>query len=59
MFEFKRLKDQNNGNSDSKDKIWVTDFDDVAELTDSILLQTQSALGPYLSTAFGLVKNIH
>ena len=55
-FEDKRLKDQNNGSYDAKDKKWHTEFDDVAKLTDSILSKTQSALGPYLSTAFGYVK---
>ena len=58
-FNVKRLKDQRNGSLDAKDKIWYTEFDDVAGLTDSILSKSQSALGPYLSTAFGYVKNIH
>ena len=36
---------------------WETAFNSVTELTDSVLSKTQTALGPYLSTAFGLVKN--
>ena len=58
-FEVKRLKDQNNGSLDEEEIIWDVENGDVAELTDSILSKTQSVLGPYLSTAFGYVKNMH
>ena len=38
---------------------WETAFNSVKELTDSVLSKTQAAIGPYLSTAFGLVQNCY
>ena len=32
---------------------WKTAFNNVNDLTDSVLSKTKAALGPYLSTAFG------
>ena len=33
-------------------------LENTSEFTEDVLTETKSILGPYLSTAFGLVKNI-
>ena len=56
-FGVKQIKGDNGRNLSDMKINWETAFNSVTELTDSVLSKTQTALGPYLSTAFGLVKN--
>ena len=58
LYKVKLMKGQNERTLSEMDISLEAALENVSEFTEDVLTKTKSILGPYLSTAFGLVKNI-